>query len=416
MKIVFNFFFIALSLTAAVNCQTCHNVTQYGPCSVNTACGCLYLSSAVNTGICGLLSLTCSSLVECDTRNNACYEPAHICVNHPRCSNKPLCYPLSMTAQQLCAPIPSTTEITLAKSNDSICENARWHQNGITVAGGNGAGLGLHQLTYPIGFFLDHNGSVYIVDGSNRIVKWIRGTSCGIAIVDNYQASSNNDLIKKIRSVVITKNETMFICDQDNRQVQRWFKNDYSGQSVVTNIPCSGLALDDEESLYVSHDRGDRITKWPGGKIVAGGNGLGNSLKQISSDGYFFVDQDKSVIVADIYNHRVMKWPVDNTEGILIAGGNGHGSGLKQLNTPIASIMDQMGRIYVLDNNNNRVVRWSQNATSGTVIVGGKGNGDGKDQLSGPLDLQFDHYGNLYVLDTNNHRVQVFPIDKSSCP
>ncbi|CAF4168375.1 unnamed protein product, partial [Adineta steineri] len=402
---------------ATVNCQTCHNVTQYGPCSVNTACGCLYLSSAVNTGICGLLSLTCSSLVECDTRNSACYEPGHICVNHSRCSNKPLCYPLAMAAQQLCAPIPPITETTFAKSDDGICENARWHQNGITIAGGNGAGSGLHQLSHPTGFFLDHNGSVYVADGSNnRIVKWIHGASSGIVIVGNHQASGSNNLFKKIRSVVIAKNETMFICDQDNRQVQRWFKNDYSGQSVVTNISCAGLALDDEESLYVSHSGGDRITKWPGGKIVAGGNGFGNSLKQISGSEYFFVDQDKSVIVAEVNNHRVIKWPVGNTEGIIIAGGNGQGSGLNQLDLPLASVMDQMGRIYVLDHGNHRVVRWSQNATSGTVIVGGKGRGSGKDQLNYPFDLQFDHYGNLYVVDAHNSRVQVFPIDKSSCP
>ncbi|CAF4863694.1 unnamed protein product, partial [Rotaria sp. Silwood2] len=60
---------------------------------------------ADNTGICGLLSITCSQLAPCESSNNPCSAPGHICVHHPRCHLLPVCYPLSMIDQRIC---PST--------------------------------------------------------------------------------------------------------------------------------------------------------------------------------------------------------------------------------------------------------------------------------------------------------------------
>jgi hypothetical protein len=42
--------------------------------------------------------------------------------------------------------------------------------------------------------------------------------------------------------------------------------------------------------------------------IVAGGNGEGDHLSQITCPTSIFVDQDDSVYVSDYNNHRVMKW------------------------------------------------------------------------------------------------------------
>ncbi len=68
-----------------------------------------------------------------------------------------------------------------------------------------------------------------------------------------------------------------------------------------------GLTIDSEGSLYVSHDGGDRVTKWPDAEIVAGGNGRGATLNQLDYPYNIFVDQDQTVCVADHYNNRVMK-------------------------------------------------------------------------------------------------------------
>ena len=54
-----------------------------------------------------------------------------------------------------------------------IHPNARWQQNGLTVAGGNGNGNGINQLSYSLGLYVDDDQTVYVADQSNHcILEW----------------------------------------------------------------------------------------------------------------------------------------------------------------------------------------------------------------------------------------------------
>merc|ERR1712113_239009 len=56
---------------------------------------------------------------------------------------------------------------------------------GITVAGGNGAGTGLHQLRNPNGLFVTADGDVYVADsGNHRVVKWRAGVAEGVIVAE----------------------------------------------------------------------------------------------------------------------------------------------------------------------------------------------------------------------------------------
>ena len=94
------------------------------------------------------------------------------------------------------------------------------------------------------------------------------------------------------------------------------------------------------------------------GQIVAGENGHGNRLDQLSTPYNIFIDEDHSVYVSDHLNHRVMKWVKGAKEGIVVAGGQGKGNSLTQLRYPQGIIVDQCGQIYVADWGNNRLMRW----------------------------------------------------------
>jgi hypothetical protein len=51
---------------------------------------------------------------------------------------------------------------------------------GVIVAGGNGSGSNLNQLSSPVRIFVDASGNLYIPDmGNNRIVKWAPGATAG---------------------------------------------------------------------------------------------------------------------------------------------------------------------------------------------------------------------------------------------
>ncbi|CAF5179824.1 unnamed protein product, partial [Rotaria sp. Silwood1] len=100
-------------------------------------------------------------------------------------------------------------------------------------------------------------------------------------------------------------------------------------------------------------------------------------------------------------------------QGIVVAGGQGKGNGLTQLSRPEGVVVDQLGTVYVADRWNDRIMRWPKGATHGNVIVGGNGAGGQSNQLNGPFGLSFDRDGNLYVVEHNNHRVQKFNIESN---
>jgi DNA-binding beta-propeller fold protein YncE len=109
-----------------------------------------------------------------------------------------------------------------------------------------------------------------------------------------------------------------------------------------------------------------------------------------------------------------MKWMEGAKQGIVVAGGQGQGNSLRQLSYPQGVVVDQLGTVYVADFGNDRIMRWMKEATQGNIIVGENGRGKQSNQLNYPIGLSFDRHGNLYVVDNGNDRVQKFNIDSNA--
>jgi sugar lactone lactonase YvrE len=101
-------------------------------------------------------------------------------------------------------------------------------------------------------------------------------------------------------------------------------------------------------------------------------------------------------------------------QGIVVAGGQGEGNSLRQLSFPQTVIVDQLGQLYVADSFNHRVMRWRSEAREGSIVVGGNEEGQELKQFKYIGGLSFDREGNLYVVDYGNDRVQKFLIDSNS--
>ena len=303
-----------------------------------------------------------------------------------------------------------------------IPSNARWSQEGITIAGGHGDGNALHQLFEPRSLCLDdRDGTVFIADSSNhRIVAWKQGdNTTGRLIAGGKGRGDRMDQLNEPTDVLIDKEkDTLIICDLENRRVMRWSlrSGTTQGEIIIDNIACRGLAMDDENNLYVTDWQKDEVRRYERGEkvgiIVAGGNGQGNGLNQLNYPTYVFVDDEGALYVSDYNNHRVMKWVKGATEGMVVAGGQGGGKDLTQLSCPGGVVVDAEGTVYVAETGNDRVTRWCKGKKKGEIIVGGNGRGEGANQFYGPNGLSFDRHGHLYVVDRLNDRVQRF--DKSS--
>jgi sugar lactone lactonase YvrE len=299
--------------------------------------------------------------------------------------------------------------------------NAKWIQNGITVAGGNRQGICLNQLSNPWGVYIDDDQTIYVADTSNhRIVEWKRGTTVGQVVAGgNSQGNKSNQLSSPTSVIVNKKSGCFIICDYENKRVVKWSRqNGTKGETIISNVDCCGLSMDNDEYLYISDTSKHEVRRWKigetNGTVVAGGNRAGNRFDQLNGPYYIFADQDHSVYVSDRNNHRVMKWMKGAKEGIVVAGGQGQGNGLAQLSNPRGVIVDQLGTVYVVDQGNLRAMRWLKGATQGSVVVGGNGGGGHANQFNFPMGLSFDRQNNLYVVDHGNHRVQKFDLDQNS--
>ncbi|CAF1535198.1 unnamed protein product, partial [Rotaria sp. Silwood1] len=307
--------------------------------------------------------------------------------------------------------------VPLRASAIDIHPNALWEENGITVAGENEEGDGANQLSFPWGLFVDDEQTIYVADQNNhRIVEWKWGVTSGQVVAGGNRQGSGAHRLSCPRDVIVDKEtDSLIICDGGNTRVVRWSRrNRTSGETIISNIACAGLTMDENGSLYVVDYAKHEVRRYrreeSKGTVVAGRNGHGKDSDQLNEPYDVFVDRDQSVYVSDSGNHRVMKWMEGATQGLVVAGGNQQGNGLTQLSNPAGVVVDQLGTVYVADQGNNRIMRWPKGATQGSVIVGGNEREGQSNQLDWPIGLSFDRHGNLYVVDHGNHRVQQFNI------
>lgn len=301
--------------------------------------------------------------------------------------------------------------------HDILSDQTKWNENGITFAGGNGYGNGLHQLNGPRGMYVDDDQTVYVSEpGVYRIVQWKCNAKYG-EIVANTKEHAEYGLFA-MNFIIDTKKDSFIICDPSAKEVIQWPRvNGTTGQIIISNIACLGLAMDNESYLYVSDMEKHEVRRWnignPDGMLVAGGNKQGKNLNQLDTPTYIFIDQNNSLYISDSENYRVVKWIIGEKEGTVVAQGQSEPRKPTQMNVPAGLTVDYLGNIYVVDMYNNRIMRWIKGATRGTIIIGKHGFGGEANQLRIPTGLSFDRFDNLIVLDIENLRVQKFCINSN---
>ncbi|CAM4805688.1 unnamed protein product [Rotaria magnacalcarata] len=190
----------------------------------------------------------------------------------------------------------------------NIPANATWVQNGVTVAGGHGQGGATNQLNWPFGLFVDDDQTVVIADNENhRIIQRKNGDTTNGQVVAGGNGAGNGLHQLNGPTDVLTDKETdsFIICDWQNRRVVRWSRRSGTtqGEILIHNIYCNGLAVDEQRYLYVSDTEKHEVRRYRlsdnNGTLVAGGNGQGDGLNQLNFPHYLFVDRQQNAYVSD---------------------------------------------------------------------------------------------------------------------
>ena len=93
-------------------------------------------------------------------------------------------------------------------------------------------------------------------------------------------------------------------------------------------------------------------TRWSqNGVIVAGGNGYGNAVNQLSFPYGLDIDDDnQSIVIADWLNHRIIEWETGASNGKVVAGGRVQGDRLRELDCPSDVLIDkETNSLFIAD-------------------------------------------------------------------
>ena len=224
-------------------------------------------------------------------------------------------------------------------------------------------------------------------------------------------------------------NASIYILDARNYRVQKWPRNG-SNATTVAGISGSvgnststttfnysyGIYVDTFAYLYVVDRENHRILRFPPGAasgtngiVVAGTATAGSGPSDLSYPFSIFVDEARSIYVADTGNHRIQKWTYGACSGVTVAGTGTSGVTNSQLSSPVSVIVDTNQVMYIGDQGNNRIHRWAVGDCEGRCVAGCmQTNGSAANQFSSIQAFNFDSQGALYVSDGGNNRVQKF--------
>ncbi|CAF2785770.1 unnamed protein product [Rotaria sp. Silwood2] len=197
-------------------------------------------------------------------------------------------------------------------------------------------------------------------------MEWKLGTTNGQTVAGgNGQGNEAHQLSNPFDVIVNKERESLIIYNYSNARIVRWLRrNGISGETIISNIDCWSLTMDENGSLYVVDNEKHGLRRYQRGEsqetVVAGGNGSGNRLDQLSNPYHVFIDRDHSVYVSDYGNHRVMKWMAGEQQGIVVADGQGEESNL--LNVPVGLSFDRHSNLYVVDYGNHGVQEFNINS------------------------------------------------------
>ena len=185
-----------------------------------------------------------------------------------------------------------------------------------------------------------------------------------------------------------------------------------AGQGVGEFRTPLGLAIDEQQRLYIADARNNRV------QVI---DNTGNFITEFGSRGWQMGEFDHPtdialsfqrsyrLYVADTGNNRVQYcnfvdqifYPIsDDVDDLLLDRPEGIGIG-------------RNGEVYVVDTGNHR---WIEFNVAGVPVAAHGGFGSGSAQLWNPTDLEVDSHGNVYIIDTGNHRIKKYdfsgnPID-----
>jgi len=267
------------------------------------------------------------------------------------------------------------------------------------TAGNSGAGgpATAGQLAQPTGMTIDNEGNIYIADYNSSVIKKVTTSGIMTIFAGNGTEGFSGDggpagqaKLYRPTAVAVDKDGSLYISDASNKVIRKVTKQGvistvagvpgragYSGDGgpatkALLTQP-AGIAVDNSGNLYIADPSNSVVRKVnPAGIITtfagngsagySGDNGPATKAQfQIGSPQGLAVDAAGDVYASDYQNHAIRKI---NTKGIIttIAGtgapdyaGDGGPAILAKIWYPIGIATDVAGNVFITDSYNNTI-------------------------------------------------------------
>ncbi|CAK9116979.1 unnamed protein product [Durusdinium trenchii] len=262
---------------------------------------------------------------------------------------------------------------------------------------------------------------LYVSELNNhRVTRWLNASA--EIVMGGFGRGSERSQLAGPRSIVSGANGAIYIAEIGNQRVSEWSLQGRGlaqyVKTIAENTPaCSleepgAICVDNDGQLYVADSKAHAVSCWIEentrieGRIVAGGKGPGDDLDQLNRPTGVAIDDDGTLYIAEFGNDRVTRWAPGAKMGEVVAGGNGWGDDLDQLAGPVALSLqgsskprtkkphDTAFAILVCELGNNRISRWWPGERRCEVLVG---HGT-LPELMGPQEIFYnDEDGSIFV-------------------
>ena len=162
-----------------------------------------------------------------------------------------------------------------------------------------------------------------------------------------------------LKSVITISSEKSEIFEHEKTKITASISSEHS-EDIKIEIDFSGDATYevDYTTDYISEKH----------STIAGGTDSTSDLTGFNNTYGLFIDKNDNIYVSDRYNQRIVKWTPDAIKGLdtplVVAGGNGYGGNLNQLSYPRDIFVDTNNNIYIATNNGLNIL-----STFGNVLL-----------------------------------------------
>lgn len=290
--------------------------------------------------------------------------------------------------------------------------------DGTVIAGDGTSGSDEWHLNRP-GALINTASGLYITDTDNHRIEILQSIgSAMIPVAGDATFSYDNTSVRQPRSIALSGSQ-LYIAEYE--RVSRWEPYNGSGvlvigpgstPAVLFNSYPSAMRIGPDGGAYVADfDRVVMIDPNSGTpNVLAGGNGYGTGLNQISNVQGLAVDVEGNIFVSEGDNNRVVKWAPGATTGVLVAGTGTAGTALNELSNPSGIDLGPDGSLFISDTGNSRIVKWVKDSQTGEyastgVVVAGGTFGINLNQLAFQNDVRVMNDETVVIADTANNRV-----------